>query len=140
MTARPVHQRLLLATYLTCGWILVVIFEPVFEGTRDLVVIATLGAFGVAFDLLVVSLVSLAVDRRLPPMRGFPNLQIDGSCWVAGVGTAIALMVVSVIGLAILNRSGSYFVRSFFLAVPFWAASMAFLLKARPVSNSKVEH
>lgn len=132
MPAKPTHQRLLMGTYLTCGWIFVGIFLPVFRSTRDLVVVVSLGVFLVASALVVVSLVSLAVDRRLPPMRDFPNLKFGENCWIAAVVTWVAAFVVSLVFARLSSGPVPELEKSLFLAVPFWAASMAFLAMARP--------
>ena len=130
MPVKPRHQRLLLATYLTCGWIFLVVFQPVFVDTTNLVTVVVLGAFGVALALLVVTLVSLVVDRQLPPMRNFPSLDINESCGLAAVLTGVAVMVVSLILLTLLPRPVPRLATSFLYAIPLWAASMAFLLRA----------
>ena len=136
MPARPPHERLLLATYFTFGWIFVVIFLPVFKATTDLAVIAALGVVGVASALAIVSLVSLAVDRRVPPMRDFPNLDIGEDCLIAAVVTGIAVFLVSLVVVSFLPGTAPRLVTTGLLTAPFWAAMMAFLIKARPASDA----
>src|ERR1035437_6359970 len=135
------HDRLLLATFLTFGWIFIVVFQPVFTPKTDLLVVVALGAFGVASVLVLGSLVSLAVDHRLPPMRNFPSLDIDESCWVAAVMTGVAGFAVMLILTSLLPRSVPQLVTSFLYAAPFWAASMAFLVKAaESEADSTIEY
>ena len=135
MPARPPHQRLLLATYLTFGWVFAVVFLPVFNATRDLAVIVALGVFGVASLLVIVSLDSLAVDRHLPPMRDFPDLDIGEDCWVAGVLTGMAVFLVSLVVASFIPTPAPQPLTSVLPAVSLWAGSMAFLIKARPASE-----
>jgi len=139
MPVKPRHQRLLLATYLTFGWIFFIIFQPVFVATTSLVTVVVLGAFGVALALMLVTVVSLAVDRRLPPMRNFPSLHIDESCGIAAVLTGVAVMVVSLILMSLLPRPVPRLASEFLYAVPLWAALMAFLVRAQPQSESTIE-
>jgi len=138
MPAKPIHHRLLTATYLTCGWIFVVVFLPVFRATTDLVVVVSLGVFLVATALVVVGLVSLAVDRRLPPMRDLTrtNLSFGQNCWVAAAVTGVAALLVSLALAAFLPGPMPELETSLLWAIPFWAASMGAVAMARPAQES----